>query len=481
MFPTRSMLPRETQIPIERGRAAVRFGLYALVLCSPLPFGSVQPWAVMVLELWAACLGVGALWIIYRDPQSLSARARWLLVPAALLLLIGTLQLTPLTRGLVRIVASPTAQARADVADLLPETVSLLTPASLSPPDTVDGLLRLFAYILVGLAAAVAFQQYRHLRAAALVIVVSGVFQAVYGSAEYLSGHQHIFGYAKIHYLDSATGTFINRNHFAVYLAMTLPFALGAFLSKPGRLSGRHWRSRLLALFDPGTRFSMLVNAVPFLLVLGVFLSYSRGGLAAALVGSAVLFIAIRPGPRRFLVWALVFLVPAAFLSWQELRAPGGRFLSLPSDLSFESGRLAAWLTSLDVMRDYPVLGTGIGTFEEAFRTYWSQPTGMHYDHAHNDWLQAAVEGGAVLLIPLLGLLCLSLWPMRRSNGSPENWIVCRVGPAAAVVAVTLHSLMDFPVRIPAIAILLGFCVGMLASLPGHPTFTRKAELTACP
>ena len=81
---------------MSRGRATIRFGLYGLLLFSPLPFGSVEPWAVMVIELWAAGLGAGALWLIYRDPDSLPREARPLLIPALLLILIGMLQLVPL-------------------------------------------------------------------------------------------------------------------------------------------------------------------------------------------------------------------------------------------------------------------------------------------------------------------------------------------------------------------------------------------------
>ena len=44
-------------------RSVLRFALFALVLVSPLPFGSVQPGAVLTIEIWAACLGALALWV----------------------------------------------------------------------------------------------------------------------------------------------------------------------------------------------------------------------------------------------------------------------------------------------------------------------------------------------------------------------------------------------------------------------------------
>ena len=55
----------------DRCRALVRFGVYAALVLSPLPFGSVQPWAVFGLEILATALGLGSLWIVARDREAL--------------------------------------------------------------------------------------------------------------------------------------------------------------------------------------------------------------------------------------------------------------------------------------------------------------------------------------------------------------------------------------------------------------------------
>jgi len=59
-----------------------------------------------------------------------------------------------------------------------------------------------------------------------LAVFGAGLFQALYGSYEYLTGHQHIFGYAKRFYTDSATGTYINQNHYAGALELAVRYAL---------------------------------------------------------------------------------------------------------------------------------------------------------------------------------------------------------------------------------------------------------------
>src|SRR5207245_11558153 len=61
-------------------------------------------------------------------------------------------------------------------------------------------------------------------------IVSLGVFEALYGLIQYLTGWQQIFTYVKKYYLEEVTGTYINRNHFAGFLEMTLPFAVALAL-----------------------------------------------------------------------------------------------------------------------------------------------------------------------------------------------------------------------------------------------------------
>ena len=59
-------------------------------------------------------------------------------------------------------------------------------------------------------------------------LLILGTFEAVYGLVQYLSGWQRIFVYAKKYNLEEATGTYINRNHFAGFLEMVIPLWTGA-------------------------------------------------------------------------------------------------------------------------------------------------------------------------------------------------------------------------------------------------------------
>lgn len=453
--------------PLRRERAALRFALLAVLLAAPLPFGSVEPWAVATVEVLAAVLGAWGISLLLRERASLPKP----LVPMLLLALVpagvGLLQLAPLPRSVLAVVAPRALAMREEVAAVLPETRSALWPASLSPPDTLDALARYGAWVLIGVAAAASFRRPSHLRAAAVVLAASGCFQAVYGSAEYLSGRQHIFGYAKRYYTDVATGTFINRNHFAEYLALALPFALWLASERGRERSSLSWRQRLLQLAEG----PWLARAGGFVAAgaiwAGVLLSASRGGLAAGLAGTAL--FAHGGASRRSRALALALLLPTAYLCWQELRAPGERFFDSPeANVATLGGRLPAWEATLGMVRDFPLIGSGIGTFEAAFALYKPSDVRGRWDHAHNDWLQSIAEGGASTALALLGLLAVASIALARPSPFTGRPSQASATILAALAVAALHAFVDFGLRIPAIAITVAALVGMTrAAMPG--------------
>jgi len=421
---------------------------------------------VFALEAWAGGLGALALWIVLREPGILPRRARLFLIAPGALSAVGLLQLAPLPSSWTWL-GSPAATARRVIGTVVPEAALGSSPWSLSPPDTVDALLRLAAYALIGLAAFVSLREERHVRQAAALIAVSGAFQALYGSAEYLSGHQHIFGFAKTHYLSEATGTFINRNHFAGYLAMTLPFSLGLAIASLGRPRGREGaeglRKALRDWLDSTRPAALLAAGAALVTWTGVILSYSRAGLAAAVLASATSVIVLRLDRRRAIALVVALAIPLLSLLWLEIRAPGERFAAVGNELSSRTGRLAVWRTTVDLIGAHPLLGYGLGTFESAYGPHRAFAARIRYDHAHNDWLEALLEGGIGAVLVLAGLLGLAVRPAFAREGRASERSGLAKCAAGGVLAIALHSLTDFCLRIPAIAVLLAVLLAILA------------------
>lgn len=422
----------------KRLRAALQWGVLALLFLAPLPFGSVQPGAVLAIELAAAALGLGTIALVSRDND---ARVSVPTIPLAIcagVIILGVFQVVPLPFAVAE-TFNPTAEL---VRPLIPYLGLDHPPAvswSVATPESTDALLRFIAYVLIGLTAAVVFDAERSRRRFAFVLVAAAVLQAIYGSAEYLTGRQHIFGFAKKYYLDSATGTFINRNHFATLLAIALPFALTLALPREPMPAARNWRGRLVALSKGPAVLRIFAVVAAILIWMGLLLSHSRAGLLAALVGAAAVLVHLRGIRASRWAAAIGGAVLLFLLTFELTQAPGERFFEVADDLGAKAGRLSVWRDARALVADRPILGWGLGTFEKAFPVVQSADIDVHYDHAHNDWLEWTIEGGALVLIAALWLLFTAL---KRGDAASR----------AAIAAVALHAVWDFSLRIPAVA-----------------------------
>jgi putative inorganic carbon (HCO3(-)) transporter len=454
-----------------RARRIVRAALLALLVLSTLPFGSVRPLSVLMLELWALGLGGASLWIASRDPDF-----RWprpALIAAALLALVGLAQLTPLPEAIVEFVAGPTHTARSAITTVIDQTHIDNAPLSLAPPETLDALLRFLAYVFVGVTATVTMRTHADIRLAATVLLASAGFQAIYGSAEYLSGHQHIFAYTKKFYLESATGTFINRNHFAGYLALVLPLVFVLLSTNSARIRKRSWRELVARLNDPTSLYKILVGMTGVAIGCGILLSYSRGGLVAGLV-TLVALVLLRPMKRHWIpIAAVAVLIPAALLSWQEIAAPGERFFSESQQLSTLNSRLPVWEATLGMVPSYAVIGSGFGTFGSTFRLHQPEDVNQRWDHAHNDWLQSVVEGGVLTSLAFVFLFVFSIRTILSVGARSTDMATKTVAAVlvAALIGAGVHGLIDFSARIPAVACLLAFYCGTCLGFRGAGPF----------
>ncbi|HUJ21654.1 MAG TPA: O-antigen ligase family protein [Bryobacteraceae bacterium] len=108
--------------------------------------------------------------------------------------------------------------------------------------------------------------------------------------------------------------------------------------------------------------------------------------------------------------------------------------------------------SSLHMIRDRPWTGFGLGTWPTVYPAYARFDNGLAANHAHNDWAEWAAEGG----LPLIALMALvGLWSIRPAADS--LWGI-------GVPAVFAHSLVDYPLREPALAALMFAIMGALAA-----------------
>lgn len=430
--------------------------LATIVALAPLPFGAVGPRGRGALELVA--FGVTALWLVK------SVRSRAALPPRAAcvglfgLLGIAAFQLVPLTPALERILApwSGTVRRAADDPARLPTTVSV------APEATASALLTgaACAGLLLCATSCAAAGKSRILAWGALV---GAGFQGLHGLLVLASGQASIWGVPKTAYLDSATGTFVNRNHYAAYLAGTLPVACGLILSswRSARGAGARRRGFEVATSTEGSR-ALMLGLIALLGLAGLFLSLSRAGILCGILAIGVMaFTGARGRPMRRLSLAVLILsiaaVPVVELSADRLV---GRYAAVHGDLAADGGRIDVWRDTTSLVKASPLFGTGFGTFTWAFPTASRPEVRLHYTHAHNDPLQLLAEGGlaAGLCAALLAVTLLRAAAGLFGGGADP----IAVGAACGLAAIAAHSIVDFDFHIPALEALAALLAGIV-------------------
>ncbi len=450
----------------------VFWGLCAVLVFVPLPIGSVEEWAVFVFE--AATLG---LFLIYLGGEIGLRRKRLPLVFKVLLavfLVVSLLQIVPLPAGVVKIL-SP--RAYGITLGLVRDGLTAPTPwltLSLAPSATLSELVLILCYGIFGFLVLRTVRSRRQVEIFVLVMIGSALFQAFYGMAETFSGSERIFGYTK-KYTGCVTGTYINRNHFAGFLEMVFPLSLGYLLVKARYFAmekGLSLRRRILWFGQESLQWTLLLGLVPVLLGVALVFSKSRSGITVLFLTIILAALAVAtwrefsddaadPGTveerrgqkRRFgRIIRIIFAAVLAMVAWLGVGPVIERFAEM--DLSRE-GRLVVMKNTVEMIGDYPWVGTGKGTYVDTYAMYEKVDDGFRLSFAHNDYLEFAAENGAVaggaLAAAGIGLAVwlAAMWRRRRSAFAKGIGLGAMLG----VTAILIHGFTDFNLQIPANAV----------------------------
>ena len=392
---------------------------------------------------WAA-LGVALAALVLWIPPRRSERAAWRLadvLPAGLLLGIAAVQLVPLPLAVVRLI-SPHRAAQVAAASAVLGPIHSATLSSV-PAATRDGFLILATYVAVFLLAGDLVRRLRTPWMAAAPILVVGLLEAGLGVVQTASGSE-------------ALGTYVNHNHFAGLLEMSLPFALlQAFhVLARGRRGGEvRLEAGIVACLFFGLAAMMLVAVVD---------SRSRMGFLATLAGifvcaAMLLWNRARRRGRGMLVrfWlpvaavAAVLPVAVVFLASDPMI---GRMAGEQDDT-----RQRLWKESVPLVADYKVAGCGLGAYESCFLPYKRVVPNLIADRAHNDYIQLMAELGIPAFCCIVALALMAWWTALRRGASQHLAIAC----AAALTAILLHSFVDFNLYVPANGMLAAWVAGM--------------------
>lgn len=314
-------------------------------------------------------------------------------------------------------------------------------------------------------------------------LLLAGGVQALIGLYEFRGGsgapHLWILDYQYFR----AFGTFGQPNPFGAFMGLLLPLALG---STWGALWAFFQERKAEDLVLVG-----VLGALSIALLMGLFISWSRGAWIGFAAASAVMLFFL---PRRwwqgfvlvigatvlFFIFLLLGLVPPQLLTrvsdfsenftgFQDVRG-----VEINDENYAVIERLAHWQSALSMASDYPLTGVGFGNYEAAYPDYdlvnWPDALG----HAHNYYLNLLAETGVLGLSTYAMMWCSIFWITWRTLSQTtafKRGVV--VGLMGVWTHVTVHSLVD-KLYVNNLFLHIGVMFGLLAVLHHHAQFYEE-------
>lgn len=438
---------------------------FVVLIFSTAAYGSVENWALGFNSILVGLIGI--LWLADSFvAKEFRFNPNLLQIPLICLILIGVIQLLPLGN-----------------AGITTEQLSIPPTNSLSLDQNITRLavVQLIVYLIYFSAVLVFINTQKRLRGTAYLIIVFAAFWSFFGIIQWLGQtadqEQYIYGLRKI---ENAFpfASFINKHHFSAFMEMTFGLALSLVFTESAR------KVKLLLL---------LIAVV--LMGMGILLTGSRGGLVSlfGVMGFVAIFHLLLKSRHdkqveessrsslksRFLVigasFALVLILFGSVLYLggdnAVLRGTG---LTKQTDLT--TGRAHFWEMTLKIIKDNPVIGTGLDSFGVAFTKYDTWNGSMRVEQAHNDYLQIFSDAGILGFICAVAFIFLlfrnSLRLINRSNDRLRRGIA--VGALAGCFGILVHSFFDFPLRTPSNAFFFLTLAALATGSINYPKLYKK-------
>lgn len=271
-------------------------------------------------------------------------------------------------------------------------------------------------------------------------LLCCGALLAATGILQWFTAGGRVLWIFTTPYTDEVMATFLNRDHYAVFVELILPIAL------------------YRALFDvkADTKYAVAAG----FLYASVVTTGSRAGTAMVTM-EAVILIALSCRQRG---WALGRAIGLAGLLLLISTAAGWEYvwfrLNQPDLFAF---RREMALATIDMIRAEPWTGFGLGQWQTVYPGFaLFDPPGFYMNHAHNDWLEWTSDGGIPFLLCGLAIAIAAIKLAKR------NWW------AFGVPVALLHAGFDFPMHKQAVAAMLFYLLGAAAATSRGSVTTSK-------
>lgn len=301
------------------------------------------------------------------------------------------------------------------------------------------------------------------------MLLAVGAFGSMYAIFQVLTRSSHVWNYVRWEgYRGRGSGTYICPNHLAGWLELALPLGLAYLLV--GRLNHA---LRILA------GYAVIVIGA------GLMATESRGAWLATALALLAFFavLLMQRGHRVPALLTMLLLLVAGGWALAQARASSAHVQKLFDPSYVSDVRPYLWASALKIWQADFWWGAGPGHFDHVFRLYRDPLVQARPDRAHNDYLNTLADWGLVgavlvawtLIVLFWGVA--RVWPHVQRDGDDfrsrqSNRFAFVLGATASLLALLVHSVVDFNFHIPANALA---AVTLMALLAAHWRYASSA------
>lgn len=409
----------------------IEINIAAIAILSVLLFGSVELWAFSIV-----CILISLSCIYYAYTGKVRIHRDKFILLSLLLILFPVIQLIPLPSLFLKVVHPGISGLLEMPSDLGPSFHSI----SIYPYATEIEIIRLATFLLVFSMTAYGIDGKDGIKRVMKVLSVFGFSLAIFSIIQHATWNGKIYWFRELSQGGTPFGPFVNRNHFAGLVGMIVPLSLGLAFSEQKE-------KKVLYIF------------LTVFMTLSLFFSLSRGGIISFFAGISVFSIIIInkwKSTRRLLPLFVFIVILLLYLLYLGIDPVIERFYK--TDITTEQ-RLVVWKASLPLIRDFLVMGSGLGTFQHIFKPYKPDIPG-YWDHAHNDYIELLVEAGIIGFIAVAVFVFFILRGLFKVDVK-RNGIYLKTAIISSIVTMLTHSFFDFNLHIPSNAIVFSIVLGL--------------------
>ncbi|WP_339773480.1 O-antigen ligase family protein [uncultured Paraglaciecola sp.] len=421
--------------------------LLGLLIWLPIPLGSNRPWAWGLMELVIFSLSLASAYI-RKDQAWMGLRAYRL--PIALwlgFLVLATIQVIPLPAQVVAFLSPVSYETQWGFG-------VTQFHLSLDVGQSQINLLKAMSYFCLLIVVLVLVNNEKRLRLLLLTLLTSGAVQALYGTVEILSGTDNSLLFA-LPVSEVATGSFVYKNHYANFLMLCLSAGIGLMVATLQSNQSGTRRDLMRSILSTLLGSKALIRISLAIMVIALVMSRSRMGNTAFFASMTIIgilaLVIIKNRSRSLSILIVSMIVIDVFIvsAWFGLDKVQER---LQATSLAQEGRDEVVIDSLPMLQDFPLFGTGGGSFYSSFPSYKVANIQSFYDHAHNDYLQMSIEYGipATLLLAILVIWCFSKSVRAMRKRRPSIFKGTAFACCMAMLGMAIHMTVDFPLQAPA-------------------------------